>query len=211
MNKLQFLKSNKIVGYIDRCDSCNLAMGSAFNPCRSEGLGHTIFFISEFPSQSENTKKLAFSSRPNIFLKKLVDANHLLESSYFTQLVRCKPFIVNRPTDSEIKVCINYLIKELQHYKPLIIVTLGLTVYNWIVGDNEEYISHVVNKPIAIERSIVPQNIEHIAGNKTIIIPIHNPSYIIKSGKYEEYDISFKVINDFYKVLINKYHNGKTY
>lgn len=207
MNKLQFLKdANKYVGNIDRCDACNLAMGSLFTPCRSEGQGITVFFIAEAPSQAEDKRKTAFTSRPNMFLKGLVDKNNLLEDSYFTQLVRCKPFLSSKPTESEINVCKTHLIRELQHYKPLIIVTLGLTVYNHVVGDNKEYISHVVNKPIAIDRYIMPQNIDYVAGNKTIIIPIHSPSYIIKSGKYEEYDKSFEVINDFYRVLVNKFH-----
>ena len=207
MNKLQFLKGDhKYVGNINRCDACNLAMGSLFTPCRSEGLGQTVFFIAEAPTQAEDKRKTAFTSRPNMFLKGWIDKNNLTEDSYFTQLVRCKPFLSSKPTDSEIEVCKTHLIRELQHYKPLIIVTLGLTVYNHVVGDSEEYISHVVNKPIVIDRYITPMNIDQVAGNKTIIIPIHSPSYIIKSGKYEEYDISFKVINDFYRVLVNKFH-----
>ena len=207
LNKLHFLKSDhKYIGNINRCAACNLAMGSLFTPCRSEGQGQTVFFIAESPTTAEDKRKTAFVSRPNMFLKGIIDKNNLLEDSYFTQLVRCRPFLNPRPTESEIETCKTHLIRELQHYKPLIIVTLGLTVYNHVIGDNEEYISHVVNKPIAIDRYITPMNIDHIAGNKTIIIPIHSPSYIIKSGKYEEYDESFKVINDFYRVLINKFH-----
>lgn len=205
-NKIQFLKGQIYVSKIDRCDTCSLAMGNSFVPCRSEGLGHTMFFINECPSQSESVRKQAFVNKANMFLKNIIQSNGLLEDSFFTQLVRCKPFLNSTPYPKEIDKCQPYLIAELRHHKPLIIVTVGLSAYNAVVGDKCEFISSVVNKPILIDRHISPFSTTHLPGNKAVIIPIHQPSYIIKSGKIEEYDKSFEIINDFYRTLINKFH-----
>jgi len=205
-NKIHFLKGSKYISNINRCDACSLAMGNLFTPCRSEGLGQTVIFITECPSQSESNNKTAFTNKANTFLKNIVKDNGIFDDCFFTQLVRCKPFLNNVPYPKEILKCQPYLIEELKHYKPLIIVTVGLTVYNSVVGDNASYISSVVNKPVVIKRHIDQFDVSHLPGKNTIIIPIHQPGYIIKSGKIEEYNKSFKIINNFYRLLINTNH-----
>lgn len=204
-NKLRFLKGhNTFVSMVNSCDRCQLSRINRKTPSSSEGDGYTMVWISEAPTKHESI----FASKANQYLKKWITNKHLLHDSYFTQIIRCKPFLTKNPQQSEITACKPYLIDEFKHYRPIIIITLGLNVYNAVVGDNVEYINGIVNKPILINRTIPLHSSQHLPGKHTIIIPIYSPSYIMKSKLEEEYEKSFFIIGEFYRKLVNKFYHG---
>lgn len=97
-----------------------------------------IMFVGEAPGRTEDSSGEPFVGAAG---KKLSDAlakcGILRESTYITNVVKCRPPDNRVPTESERTACRQYLDLEIQALKPQIICILGNTASNSILGYGE--------------------------------------------------------------------------
>jgi len=89
-----------------------------------------------------------------------------LNDVYYTHQVKCKAHNLNTPSVSEINSCSNYLFTQIELIKPKVIVTLGESAYNNLVGKDEKF--------------------ENVRGHdinfrNAKLIPIYHPQFLLRN------------------------------
>ena len=108
-----------------------------------------IMIIAEGPGASEDEEGLPFLGRAGQLLDKMLASIKLnRDNVYITNVVNYRPPENRKPTEDEIKRYLPYLIKHIEIINPKILVLLGSTALNAIIG-NEEVISKTRGKWIS--------------------------------------------------------------
>lgn len=176
-NTLESLKKQAM-----ECHLCELSK-SRHKVVFGEGNPHAdILFIGEAPGAMEDSSGNPFVGRSGDLLTKMIEnvlhmARH---DTYITNIVKCRPPHNAAPSPSQAHTCQPYLMKQIALIQPKIIVTLGVTAYHYLTGDDTE-----IGK---VRGTIHKQN------NYTII-PTYHPSYLLRnpSAKKEVFDDLLKV------------------
>ena len=105
-----------------------------------------IMLVGEGPGSNEDQEGLPFVGRAGALLDKMLASIDLdRKSVYITNVVNYRPPENRRPTDEEIKKYLPYLKKHIEIINPKIVVLLGSTAMNALIG-NDEVISKVRGK-----------------------------------------------------------------
>lgn len=141
-----------------------------------------ILFVGEGPGATEDDTGKPFVGRAGEVLTNMIEKVLLIPRSevYISNIVKCRPPNNRVPTATEAHTCMPYLLKQIDHIKPKIVVTLGGTAYHYLTGD-ESKITQI--------RGTV-QKRDHYT-----IIPTFHPSYLLRnpSAKKEAF-IDMKLI-----------------
>ena len=141
-----------------------------------------IMLIGEAPGYHEDKQGLPFVGQSGQLLRTmLIDmCNIKPETIYITNVIKCKPPGNRPPSVDEIATCTKYfLIKEIVHVDPLIIITAG-KVATEFVTNSTVVMSHVIDRYFHL--------------GKRYIIPIYHPSYILQKGLEEKYKEHFRYV-----------------
>ena len=134
-------KLEKLKKSISNIKNCELKKG-ATNIVFSDGNPKAkIMLIGEAPGSNEDQEGLPFVGRAGALLDKMlasIDLNR--KNVYITNVVNYRPPENRRPTDEEITKYLPYLKKHIEIINPKILVLLGSTALNALVG-NEVVIS----------------------------------------------------------------------
>ena len=134
-------KLEKLKKSISNIKNCELKKG-ATNIVFSDGNPKAkIMLIGEGPGSNEDQEGLPFVGRAGALLDKMlasIDLNR--KNVYITNVVNYRPPENRRPTDEEITKYLPYLKKHIEIINPKILVLLGSTALNALVG-NEVVIS----------------------------------------------------------------------
>jgi len=135
-NKLEKLK--KMIKSIKNCQLKNSATKMVF----SDGnIDSKIMLVGEGPGAQEDQEGLPFVGRAGKLLDKMLDSINLdRHKVYISNVVNYRPPKNRRPTDEEIKRYYPFLKLHIEIIDPKILVLLGSTALNAIIG-NEEVIS----------------------------------------------------------------------
>ncbi len=137
---------------INSIKNCDLKK-SATNLVLSDGNPFAkIMIIGEGPGANEDKEGKPFVGRAGKLLDKMLSAIKLNRKNvYISNVVNFRPPMNRRPTDEEINRYLPFLKKHIELINPKIILLLGSTALNAIIG-NEEVISKArgkwVNKKI---------------------------------------------------------------
>ena len=105
-----------------------------------------IMFIGEGPGSNEDREGIPFVGRAGALLDKMLASIDLdRKNIYITNVVNFRPPENRRPTEEEIAKYLPYLEKHIEIIEPKIIVLLGSTAMNALIG-NDEVISKVRGK-----------------------------------------------------------------
>ena len=105
-----------------------------------------IMFIGEGPGSNEDQEGLPFVGRAGALLDKMLASINLdRKNVYITNVVNYRPPENRRPTEEEITKYLPYLKKHIEIINPKILVLLGSTALNALIG-NEIVISKVRGK-----------------------------------------------------------------
>ena len=105
-----------------------------------------IMIIGEGPGSNEDQEGLPFVGRAGVLLDKMLASINLNRKSvYITNVVNYRPPENRRPTEEEITRYLPYLKKHIEIIDPKIIVLLGSTAMNALIG-SDEVISKVRGK-----------------------------------------------------------------
>ena len=184
-DKTKSLESlKKTILNIKNCDlklNANNVVFSDGNP-KSE-----IMLIGEAPGANEDQEGLPFVGRAGILLDKMLAAINLdRKKVYISNIVNYRPPENRRPSDEEIKRYLPFITRHIEIIKPKIIVLLGSTAMNALIGD-EFVISKMRGKWI-----------EKKFGNcKTSVIITFHPAFLMRQPAQKKMAwIDLKMIRD---------------
>ena len=96
-----------------------------------------IMLIGEAPGANEDEEGLPFVGRAGILLDKMLASINLdRKKVYISNIINYRPPENRKPTDQEIKRYLPYITKHIEIINPKILVLLGSTAMNALVGDN---------------------------------------------------------------------------
>ena len=167
-NKGRLLK--RLKNSIQNISNCELKK-SATNIVFSDGNPNAkIMVIGEGPGANEDKEGFPFVGRAGQLLDKMLSSINLNRTNvYITNVVNYRPPENRSPDEKEIKRYLPYLIKHIVIIEPKIILLLGSTALNAIIG-NENVISKARGKWIK----------KKIGKNNLLIISSFHPAFLMR-------------------------------
>ncbi|MDP7975180.1 MAG: uracil-DNA glycosylase [Thermoprotei archaeon] len=125
---------NGLAEEISSCRLCPLWQGRT-HAVPGEGAFGSLFLVGEAPGQKEDELGRPFVGRAGRLLEKALLAVGLSRREvYITNVVKCRPPANRRPKKSEIRACLPYLSREVAIIKPQLMLLLGNTAADAILG-----------------------------------------------------------------------------
>ena len=171
---------------IEKIKNCELRKG-ANNIVFSDGNPNSkIMIVGEGPGANEDLEGMPFIGRAGQLLDKmLLSINLSRRNVYITNVVNFRPPENRSPTKDEIQKYLPFLIRHIEIINPKILLLLGSTALNTIVGD-EEVISKVRGKWIE----------KKIGKCKASVIVSFHPAFLIRQPAQKAMSwIDLKMIN----------------
>jgi len=120
------------------CRRCPLAE-TRNNVVFGEGDPHAkLMFIGEGPGYDEDMQGRPFVGKAGQLLDKMIAAMQFQrEEVYIANVVKCRPPGNRVPSPDEATACIGYLKRQIELIRPEVIVLLGATAVNFLLGKRE--------------------------------------------------------------------------
>jgi len=185
-------KLNKLKKQFKLIKDCDLKK-SATNLVFGDGnINSKIMIIGEGPGANEDVLGLPFVGRAGKLLDKMLASIKLdRKKVYISNVVNYRPPENRKPTDIEIQRYFPYLISHIEIINPKIILLLGSTALNTLIG-NEEVISKARGKWIQKE----------IGSVRPWVIASFHPAFLMRQPEQKKFSwIDLKMIRDKSKVL----------
>ena len=195
VNSLSGTKSEKLEKLkrkIQHIKSCKLK-DSATNIVFGDGnINSKIMIIGEGPGANEDLEGKPFVGRAGKLLDKMLNSIKLNRTKvYITNVVNFRPPENRRPTEEEIKRYLPYLKCHIEIINPKILVLLGSTALNTLIGD-EEVISKARGKWTQQE----------IGSAKLWVIASFHPAFLMRQPEQKKLAwVDLKMIRDKSKSL----------
>ena len=185
--KLEKLK--KSISIIKNCELKKSASNLVFSDGNKDA---KIMIIGEGPGAQEDIAGTPFIGRAGKLLDKMLDSIQLSRKTvYISNVVNYRPPENRRPTDDEVARYLPYLISHIEIINPKIILLLGSTALNSIIG-NDEVISVARGKWNQIQ----------IGSIKPWIIASFHPAFLMRQPQQKKMAwIDLKMIRDKIKIL----------
>ena len=171
---------------------CNLKK-SATNLVFGDGnINSKIMIVGEGPGANEDDQGLPFVGRAGKLLDKMLASINLdRKKVYISNVVNYRPPENRKPTDEEIQRYLPYLISHIEIINPKIILLLGSTALNTLIG-NEEVISKARGKWVK----------KTIGQCETFIIASFHPAFLMRQPDQKKFAwIDLKMIRQKIKDL----------
>jgi len=98
----------------------------------------TLMLIGEAPGADEDAQGEPFVGRAGQLLNKILEAIHFKrEEVYICNILKCRPPGNRKPASEEVEQCLPYLGKQIELIKPRMILCLGLTAAENLLGTTE--------------------------------------------------------------------------
>ena len=165
--------------------NCNLKK-KAKNIVFSDGNPNSkVMIIGEGPGATEDIEGLPFVGRAGQLLDKMLQAINLDRTKvYITNVVNYRPPENRKPTEEEILRYLPFLVKHIEIIKPKILVLLGSTALNSILGSEK-----VISKARGIWVT------KQIGSWKTNVIASFHPAYLMRQPDQKKHSwVDLKMI-----------------
>ena len=165
--------------------NCNLKK-KAKNIVFSDGNPNSkVMIIGEGPGANEDIEGLPFVGRAGQLLDKMLQAINLDRTKvYITNVVNYRPPENRKPTEEEILRYLPFLVKHIEIIKPKILVLLGSTALNSILGSEK-----VISKARGIWVT------KQIGSWKTNVIASFHPAYLMRQPDQKKHSwVDLKMI-----------------
>jgi uracil-DNA glycosylase len=183
---------NKLKSKIHNIKDCALK-NNGTNLVFSDGnINAKIMIVGEGPGANEDIEGRPFVGRAGKLLDKMLEAIKLdREKVYITNVVNYRPPENRKPTEDEIDRYFPYLKKHIEIINPKILLLLGSTALNTIIG-NELVISKARGK----------WHQKEIGTSKPWIIASFHPAFLMRQPEQKKLSwIDLKMIRDKFKIL----------
>ncbi|WP_372794787.1 uracil-DNA glycosylase family protein [Pontiella sp.] len=162
-----FQSLEEVARHISGCTNCELCKARKSTvPGEGNGAGPDIMFVGEGPGAEEDAQGRPFVGKAGQLLDKMIDAMGYERAEVFIgNVVKCRPPKNRKPLPEEMQMCLPYLRQQIRLIKPKVIVGLGGTAMEGLLG-----------KPVGITRIRgVWQEYEGIK-----LMPTFHPSYLLR-------------------------------
>jgi len=134
-----------------------------------------VVFVGEAPGEEEDLQKRPFVGRAGRLLNEVLERVGLRrEEVYITNVVKSRPPGNRKPTREEMGACIPYLKKEIEIIKPKLIVCLGSTALEGVLGKN---------LPVTKARG---QFFEYPFDRSIKVFLTYHPAYVLRNPSSEK-------------------------
>lgn len=158
------------------CPNCLKHVPEGRKPVFGSGnLDADIFFCGEAPGAEEEEQGEVFVGRAGQLLTKIIEAMGLRRSEvYIGNIMNWRPETPNRignrpPTQEEMRFCLPYLIGQVEIVRPKVLVALGLTAVNGLLG-------YDANRKMRDCRG------KWFEFHKIPLLVTYHPSYLLRNG-----------------------------
>ena len=174
----------KSINEIKNCSLKNNATNMVFSDGNPKS---KIMFLGEAPGFNEDQESLPFVGRAGALLDKMLASINLdRKNVYISNIINYRPPENRRPTDEEIKRYLPFLKKHIEIINPKILVLLGSTAMNALIG-SEVVISKVRGNWIE----------KKFGKCKTSIIVTFHPAFLMRQPAQKKMAwIDLKMIRD---------------
>ena len=185
-------KLDKLKKKIQLIQNCKLKKNAKNLVFGDGSINSKIMIIGEGPGANEDMEGKPFVGRAGKLLDKMLNSIKLdRRKVYISNVVNYRPPENRKPTEEEIQRYLPYLITHIEIINPKILVLLGSTALNALIG-NEEVISKARGK--WFEKKIGEIN--------TWIIASFHPAFLMRQPEQKKLAwIDLKMIREKYKVL----------
>tara|TARA_Y200000002_G_C22666573_1_gene658242 strand:+ start:736 stop:1437 length:702 start_codon:yes stop_codon:yes gene_type:complete len=184
-SKIEMLKKlKKSISLVKNC----LLKKNATNVVFADGNPEAkIMIVGEGPGSNEDKEGIPFVGRAGALLDKMLSSINLdRKNVYITNVVNYRPSENRKPSEDEIKRYLPYLQKHIEIVNPKILVLLGSTAMNALIG-NETVISKIRGKWIE----------KKIGVCKPSIIVTFHPAFLMRQPAQKKMAwIDLKMIRD---------------
>jgi DNA polymerase len=128
-----------LIAEINACRACGLA-ATRRNPVVGIGDGRSgLLIVGEAPGAREDETGVPFVGRSGSLLRRIVTEELGLTNDELTisNMVRCRPPMNRTPTKREQATCRPFMDRQLEYLKPRVIVTVGNTASQGLLGRSE--------------------------------------------------------------------------
>jgi DNA polymerase len=137
-----------------------------------------LMFVGEGPGEEEDLKGEPFVGRAGQLLTKMITAMGLTRAEvYIANIVKCRPDMPvgvpgnRKPTRQEMETCVPYLRAQIEVIKPAVMVALGATAVDGLLGQ------------IGTIGSLRGKFLEY---RDTPLMPTYHPSYLLRNQSNTE-------------------------
>jgi len=183
---------DKLKKKFSQIKNCELKK-SAKNLVFSDGnINSKIMIIGEGPGAQEDEAGIPFVGRAGKLLDKMLQSINLnRDKVYISNVVNYRPPENRKPTEDEIKRYIPYLTKHIEIINQKILILLGSTALNAIIG-NEDVISKCRGKWF----------VRNVGEIKTNIIASFHPAFLMRQPEQKKKAwIDLKMVREKIKIL----------
>jgi uracil-DNA glycosylase family 4 len=135
-DELIALETIEAVAQRIRTTHCCALCPNRINAVPGEGNPNAeLFLVGEGPGATEDAQGLPFVGQAGTLLNGILEAIEVpRDSVYITNIVKCRPPQNRKPLPDEIAACIPYLHRQLEIIKPKVILALGSTAAEAMLG-----------------------------------------------------------------------------
>lgn len=125
-----------VASEIDKCTNCSLhQVRNNTVPGQGQKVSPDIMFVGEAPGADEDAQGIPFVGRSGQLLTKMIEAmGYSRETVFIANINKCRPPDNRKPTPDEMKVCLPFLKRQIALIQPKVIVALGATAVEGLVG-----------------------------------------------------------------------------
>tara|TARA_B110000967_G_C18762380_1_gene498563 strand:- start:18 stop:731 length:714 start_codon:yes stop_codon:yes gene_type:complete len=181
------IQLEKLEESIKDIKNCDLKKNSKHIVFADGNPNSKVMIIGEAPGANEDEEGYPFEGRAGKLLDKMLQSINLdRRNVYITNVVNYKPPENRKPTEQEIARYFPFLIQHIEIINPKILILLGSTALNTIVG-NKEVISKARGKWIN----------KKIGNCSTSIIASFHPAFLIRQQEQKKMSwIDLKMIRE---------------
>jgi uracil-DNA glycosylase family 4 len=128
----------ELAGEVARCEKCALCRGRT-QTVFARGSGKSgVCFVGEGPGEEEDLQGAPFVGKAGQLLDRMVAAMGFgRDDVYVANVVKCRPPNNRKPQPDEMAACLPYLRRQLELIQPRVIVALGATAVEGLLGTTE--------------------------------------------------------------------------
>lgn len=172
-----------------RCSACKLCE-TRTNVVFGEGdVAAKLLVLGEGPGREENEQGKPFVGRSGKLLTKMLEAINLKrEEVYICNVVKCRPPDNRKPEADEIQACADYLAMQIELISPWVILTLGATATEALLGSGEG----ITKRRGKVEKYPLEN------GLFIPVVPSYHPAYLLRNPPAKlEAAKDLKLVKDF--------------
>ena len=158
----------------DSCHDCPMGdrvrvRGTGAEPCR-------LMVVGTAPSTEEEFVGMPFEGKTSQVIKEAIFGLGLSNQTYYTNILQRRPVSLagdnRRPTNQEMMICGRHLDSDIRRLKPDLILAVGSTPLNYLMGQKIPSIKLVHGLVLRVERF----------GMLLSVMPVFDPAYVARSG-----------------------------